>query len=174
MDIFPNWLSVLERHPKQDVPEGSCNEISFNQCHLREWRSFLDGIKNSSIREKLRAVNEYGNRKNYVLDMDNYGMEDYWAIVKEFMHNGGDCEDYAITKLFSLRYLGVTVDAARIVVLMDTNLGVPHAVLAVKIGSDILILDNQAQEVLTDRSIVHYVPVFSINESDWWVHMPPG
>ena len=29
-------------------------------------------------------------------DISNYGVEDYWANIKEFLRNSGDCEDYAI------------------------------------------------------------------------------
>ena len=112
------------------------------------------------------------NDKDYVLDLDNYGLEDYWAIPREFFANGGDCEDFAITKYFSLRWLGYPRETLRIVVVQDTNLRVPHAVLAVARGADVLVLDNQVREVLKHREVVHYVPVYSINESRWWIHMP--
>ena len=96
---------------------------------------------------------------------DNYGVEDYWAIPREFLCNGGDCEDYAITKLFSLRWLGLPAEDLRLVIVQDTNLRVPHAVLAVSRGADIFILDSQVQAVLSHRDVVHYAPVFSINEA---------
>ena len=79
-----------------------------------------------------------------------------------------------ITKLLSLRWLGFAIDDMRLVVVQDTNLRVPHAVLAVSQGRDTLILDNQVQAVLTDRDVVHYAPVYSINESRWWIHLPPS
>jgi predicted transglutaminase-like cysteine proteinase len=107
-----------------------------------------------------------------VLDFDNYGLEDYWAIPHEFLFNGGDCEDYAITKLLSLRWLGYSADKLRIVVLQDTNLRIAHAVLAFGADDDILILDNQVEEVLSHQSIVHYVPVYSVSEFQWWMHAP--
>jgi predicted transglutaminase-like cysteine proteinase len=58
-------------------------------------------------------------------------------------------------------------------VLQDTNLRVPHAVLAVANGEDILILDNQIQQVISHHDIVHYAPVYSIGEHDWWIHLLP-
>jgi len=100
------------------------------------------------------------------------GAEDYWAVAREFLYNDGDCEDYAITKLFSLRWLDFSPAELRIVVLQDTNLRVPHAVLAVADQNDILILDNQIQEVVSHQAIVHYLPVYSINEQHWWMHLP--
>lgn len=100
-------------------------------------------------------------------------MEDYWAIIKEFLQNNGDCEDYAITKFYSLRKLGFDNDQLRIVILQDTNLNVAHAVLAVFSADDIVILDNQVTPILSHNDIKHYTPLYSINEKGWWLHLPP-
>lgn len=170
--VFSQWIQVLERHLREDVPEGDCTETKLNRCHLTQWLKFLESIKKLPREEQLERVNHYANSKRYVLDIDNYGVEDYWAISREFLFNGGDCEDYAITKLFSLRWLKYPIDDLRIVVLQDTNLRIPHAVLAVARGNDIAILDNQISEVVSHHDIVHYRPVYSINEAHWWIHLP--
>lgn len=170
--LFDQWIQALERHLRIDVAEGACHETHFNRCHLRNWLAFLDGLREQPRTQQLAAVNRYANQKRYVLDIDNYGVEDYWAVPREFLYNDGDCEDYAITKLFSLRWLGFPLETVRIVVLQDTNLRIPHAVLAVADRDDILILDNQLQEVVSHRDIVHYAPVYSINEKHWWIHLP--
>lgn len=173
--MFQQWVSVLERHLTEDRPDSEdCSRPGFNQCHLHRWRDFLKGIRDLPQMEQLQAINQYANRKDYVLDIDNYGLPDYWAVVKEFLGHNGDCEDYAITKLFSLKWLGYPVEQMRLVVLQDTNLRIPHAVLAVYLGNHIYILDNQIDKVVDHRSIVHYVPVYSINETGWWLHSPAG
>ena len=169
---FPQWVRVLERHLRDDLRDGDCGERRLNRCHMAEWLAFLDGVRRLPPREQLEQVNRYANAKDYVLDIDNYGVEDYWAIPREFLARGGDCEDYAITKFFSLRWLGYPGEELRIVVVQDTNLRVPHAVLAVGRGDDILILDSQAQRVVSQREVVHYAPVYSITESHWWLHTP--
>ena len=172
LSLFPQWLSVLERHLLNIEDSGSCQSATFNRCHLREWQTFLSSIKNKPVSEQIKSVNRYANAKEYTLDIENYGLVDYWATPKEFLMNNGDCEDYAITKLFSLRWLGYPMDDLRIVVLQDTNLRIPHAVLAVADNNDIMIMDNQIHEVISHRDIVHYAPVYSINEQDWWIHLP--
>ena len=172
IETFGQWVRVLERHLTEDVPEGSCEETRFNRCHLQRWQAFLEAQRDRPVMEQIVAVNRYANRLPYVLDIDNYGVEDYWAIAKEFLDRGGDCEDYAITKFFSLKWLGFPVDRLRIVVLQDTNLRVPHAVLTVDMNGRHLILDNQIDQVVTDDEIVHYVPVYSINEEGWWMYAP--
>jgi predicted transglutaminase-like cysteine proteinase len=169
---FPQWLRVVERHLSDDLQDGDCSARMINRCHLAEWRRFIDQTRSLPVREQLKAVNRYANSKDYVLDLHNYAVEDYWAIPREFLANGGDCEDYAITKFFSLRWLGLPDEDLRLVIVQDTNLRVPHAVLAVSRGAEVFILDNQVQAVLSHRDVVHYAPVFSINESHWWIHVP--
>jgi predicted transglutaminase-like cysteine proteinase len=169
---FPQWLNVLERHLEAGLAEGPCGTGRLNRCHIAEWRRFIAGLRGQSLRRQLTAVNAFANERDYVLDLDNYGLEDYWAIPREFLGQGGDCEDYVITKLLSLRWLGVPAEQVRLVVVQDTNLRVPHAVLAVSIDKSTLILDNQVSDVLTDRDVIHYAPVYSINETRWWMHLP--
>jgi predicted transglutaminase-like cysteine proteinase len=156
----------------ESVQPDSGAFAQWTQVLERRLLAFLDTLRARPPGEQIAAVNRYANRKRYVLDLDNYGVEDYWAIPREFLYNNGDCEDYAITKLFSLRWLGFGTDRLRIVVLQDTNLRIPHAVLAVDTRNDIVILDNQIQEVVSQHDIVHYSPVYAINEQHWWLYLP--
>lgn len=172
LDIFPQWLSVLERHIKENVPEGRCQTRSLDTCHVKRWHEFLGSIRSLPALDQIRRVNEFANQQQYVLDIENYGVEDYWATPKQFLYKNGDCEDYAITKLLSLKQLGFDISRMRIVVLQDTNLRIPHAVLAVDVKGDILIMDNQIEEVISHQHIVHYVPIYSVNEKQWWMYLP--
>jgi predicted transglutaminase-like cysteine proteinase len=170
--LFPQWLSVLEQHMKEMTPEGQCDARIFNRCHLREWLSFLQSIRQLSADEQIRKVNGYANRKEYILDIENYGLDDYWATPKQFLENNGDCEDYAIIKMMSFKELGFDVNAMRVVVVQDTNQKIAHAVMSIDMRDDILILDNQIEEVISHKDIFHYVPVYSVNENSWWMHLP--
>ena len=172
LSLFPQWLSVLERHLKEMVPEGQCDATVFNRCHMREWLSFLQDISHLDSDEQIRKVNVYANKKEYILDLENYGLSDYWATPKQFLHNNGDCEDYAIIKMMSLKQLGFNVNTMRVVVVQDTNQKTAHAVMSIDRRDDILILDNQIEEVISHRNIFHYVPVYSVNENGWWMHLP--
>ena len=86
------------------------------------------------------------------------------------MSKNGDCEDYAIAKYFSLRWLGLKPEDMRILVLHDMNLRVAHAVLVVYHRGRALILDNQVRGVVEADAIRHYRPIYSINEQHWWLH----
>ena len=172
LGLFPQWLSVLKRHASDDLKDKDCDSPKFNLCHMREWQHFLSGLSGKSPMEQIVAVNNYGNNKSYILDIDNYGVNDYWAIPREFVYRNGDCEDFAIFKYMSLRQLGFSSDAIRVVVLQDTNLRIPHAILAVYHNGDALVLDNQAQEIISQKQIAHYIPIYSVNEKHWWMHTP--
>jgi predicted transglutaminase-like cysteine proteinase len=174
LQIFPQWLSALERHIKTSAPEGNCETRKLDTCHIRHWHDFLKSIDKLPALEKIKRVNKFANQQQYILDIENYGVADYWAAPRQFLYNNGDCEDYAITKMLSLKQLGFSSQSMRLVVLQDTNLRIPHAVLAVYHNGDALIMDNQIEEVVSHRNIVHYVPIYSVSESKWWMYLPKG
>ena len=172
LDIFPQWLSVLERNIRDNVPEGQCETRRLDSCHVKNWQNFIHQIRRLPPQEQIRRVNQFANAQEYILDIENYGIEDYWATPREFLYNNGDCEDYAITKMLTLKQLGFDVGHMRIVVLQDTNLRIAHAVLAIDYKGDTLIMDNQIEEVVSHKHIVHYVPIYSVNENRWWMYLP--
>lgn len=172
LNLFPQWLSVVERHLLNLKEASGCQSTKFNRCHLRQWQAFLKSIKPLPVMQQIKQVNRYANEKKYILDFENYGIADYWATPKEFLVNSGDCEDYAIIKMLSMKWLGYDIDMMRVVIVQDTNLRIAHAVMAIENNNDIFILDNQIDEVISHADIFHYVPVYSVNESHWWMHVP--
>lgn len=165
LSIFPKWVGVVGKHG------GDAGAIcKTGGCSKKEWNSFITSQQGKSRSAQIEQVNRFHNRHPYIEDINNWGVRDYWETVPEFLTKYGDCEDYAISKFISLKRLGVPAASMRIVVLKDTNLGVMHSVLAVYEGGDILILDNQIDQVVSHRTIRHYTPVYSINESGWWRH----
>nr|WP_279347251.1 transglutaminase-like cysteine peptidase [Govania unica] len=147
------------------------------RCRQDDLKDLLSKLAGRPRSEQIVAINHFMNLAPYVTDMVNWGVPDYWATTREFMQKDGDCEDYAIAKYFSLKALGVPADSMRIVIVEDMNLKTPHAVLAVyEAGADKgvpLILDNQLPGPVKASSILHYKPIYSINESAWWYHRNP-
>lgn len=170
---FPKWQGAIERHePETSLTNGPCQVETVNRCQLEPWRAELGDWAALTPARQLEAVNLYMNNAPYVIDPRNYGMEDYWAVPAEFFDRDGDCEDYAIAKFLSLRALGWNAEDLRVVVLQDLNLQVAHAVLAAYVDGVPYILDNQVDDVLPSSRIRHYLPLFSINETGWWLHKP--
>jgi len=179
--LFPFWQQVITdmamaqpeavvAHPDAAHPQRCANE---RLCIPTAWTSFLDGIRKLPRRDQLNAVNAWANTRPYVEDIQNYHVSDYWATPAQFLAHGGDCEDYAIAKYFSLVRLGFSADDLRIVIVDDTNLNVFHAVLAVRSEGNVWLLDNQLQHVVPMDIAVQYVPIYSLNEHGWWMHSMP-
>lgn len=170
---FPKWGDALDKHDdEQDVYLKKCgkNKKQF-YCNIEEWKKFLDSIADKDVIQKVKTVNNYINKHQYIIDQENWGMTDYWESPGEFLFKNGDCEDYAIAKYMSLKFLGMSMDDMRVLILYDHNLGAYHSVLAVYHKNKIYILDNQLDSVITDKKIYHYEPIFSLNEKYWWRYM---
>jgi predicted transglutaminase-like cysteine proteinase len=160
---FPKWLDMVGRWKGG----ASCESET---CTAKGWQGFIDDLKGKDRLTQIKEVNKLMNSKRYIIDMKNWGIEDYWATPYQFLKKNGDCEDYAISKMMALKALGIPIEDMRVVALQDLNLGVGHAVLIVYNGSDALLLDNQIKTVVPANTIKHYQPVYSINENGWWLH----
>lgn len=171
LNAFPKWRGALERYfGETRVPEASCRSGLFTTCHLQDWRAFLHSVAGAAPEEKISRVNAFHNRARYILDIVNWRIDDYWATPLQFFDRDGDCEDYAIAKFMSLRALGFSNDQLRIVVLRDLNLKLAHAVLVVKLDGVNYVLDNQIATPVRAELIHHYQPIYSVNETHWWLH----
>jgi predicted transglutaminase-like cysteine proteinase len=168
---FPKWQGALERYfAEAELARRPCAGSRFGRCELQRWQAFIDGLAGRSPEAQIAGVQAEMNRRRYVLDPINWHVPDYWASPGQFLRRDGDCEDYAIAKFMSLRALGFAPERMRVVVLQDLNLGVPHAVMSLEHGGRTLILDNQVDRVVPDTAIRHYRPVYSVNETHWWLH----
>ncbi|MEG3617828.1 transglutaminase-like cysteine peptidase [Magnetovibrio sp. PR-2] len=176
MKAFKKWNSALERYTREKAAqkEGKCGDKEMNKCNFEKWIKFLKGLKGKKLVIQIREINDYMNRAPYITDPVNWGKKDYWATPGEFMSKFGDCEDYAIAKYMSLRLLGYNEDDLRVVAVKDLNLKIGHAILVVFYKGKPYVLDNQIKQVMPASKIKHYLPVFSINQSAWWKHIPAG
>ena len=169
--VFPKWTGVLARHERsRGMIARGCTRSQFGDCEAEHWYAFMAALKGKPAREQVEAVNTTMNRARYITDMVNWGVEDYWATPSEFFWKDGDCEDYAIAKYLTLRSLGFAEDSLRLLVVQDLNLKTPHAVLIVYLDGKALLLDNQIGTVIEADRVRHYRPIYSLNESGWWLH----
>jgi predicted transglutaminase-like cysteine proteinase len=168
---FTKWTWMLDRYAtERSLEVASCAQPGALRCRPKAWREYLASIEGKPRRQQVELVNAYMNQRAYIEDLPNYGVPDYWATPREFLGKDGDCEDYAIAKYMSLRTLGFADSELRLVVLQDVNLGIPHAVLVVRLDGQALLLDNQIKTVIDQSRVRHYRPYYSINEKSWWLH----
>lgn len=169
---LPQWLSVLRRFRGDRTRFAQCGAEDGCSSHdFRAWHEIIASARHLGEREKLHAVNRYFNRWPHRNDTEAYGLREYWATPSEFLVKSGDCEDYSIAKFFALRQLGFAPERLRVVILLDRIRNIGHAVLAVQMESDILILDSLSDLIVSHRKYKHYVPQYSMNETTRWAHV---
>lgn len=117
----------------------------------------------------LRPVNGFFNELPYVEDRVHWRIEDYWATPAEFLSSrGGDCEDYAIAKYFTLKELGVPVGRLRLVYARTRRTREAHMVLAyfAAPGADPLIMDSLERGIRPAADRPDLIPVYMFNDDD--------
>ena len=168
---FPKWSGVQRRDWAWRARLTALCSYKMNRgCQLDRWQGFLDQVQGAEPFARLAAINRYINSFSYRDDTKNWGELDYWAAPGEFFARGGDCEDYAIAKYYSLKLLGFPTDQMRIVVLNDDYRRIAHAVLEVSLGDRQVVLDNRSDSILSWRDVSHYRPIYSVNEATYWLH----
>lgn len=171
-NALPKWKRVLSKAESEVRVLGSCGGGSGCPPGATSWQRIMAQARDLPPMEKLKTVNSFFNKWPYRLDLDAYGTSDWWATPQEFLKISGDCEDFAITKYFALRELGVSPDDMRIVVLKDRIRGIAHAILVVFLQGDALVLDNVTSVVFSHDKYKHYAPYYSLNEKYRWSHIP--
>lgn len=171
-NLVVQWGRILTWMRDQDGNFRACNARA-EYCggdEQRRWRTMIVSARELPLTGQLHSVNGFFNQWPYLSDEAVYRTTDHWATPFEFMRRSGDCEDFSIAKFMALRQLGVANDKLRIVVLTDQIRRTIHAVLAVYVAGDILILDSLSDGIYSHRTYRQYIPHFSLNETGVWEH----
>lgn len=122
--------------------------------------------KNGSERDKLLKINRFFNQMRYITDRKLWKQKDYWATRVEFLGKGaGDCEDYVISKYFTLKQLGISTKKLYFTYVKAIKYKEAHMVLTYfKTPRSIpLVLDSINPKILPATSRKDLVPVYSFN-----------
>lgn len=159
----------IDRKVLQKVQEKYGKEAVMR---LVSWEDLLRD-NSATDREKLEKVNSFFNKNIvFVSDMDNYGVEDYWATPVESLSRGaGDCEDYAIAKYFSLKMMGVAEEKLRIAYVKSLQYNMFHMVMVYysNPGADPLVLDNLVDSIKPASERRDLLPIFTFNGAGLWL-----
>lgn len=93
----------------------------------------------------LNDVNKEVNAFNYVSDLNNHHLEEYWTARIDIF-NSGDCDDYTLSKRRRLLAAGVPNECMFPTICKVSGDG--HLVLTVRTSEDDLILDNLSNRIL--------------------------
>jgi len=141
------------------------------------WNALMSENKEMADSEKLESVNQFFNSMQFVSDWEHWDQEDYWATPIEFLGtNGGDCEDFAVAKYFTLRELGVPEDRLRLTYVKALELNQAHMVLTYFVAPDAepLVLDSLINEIKPASSRSDLRPVYSFNGDSLWLAKERG
>ena len=159
---------TLQRMTKRFGPDA--------RPRLMAWQNLIQTTRGSD-RDKLERVNRFMNAVPFIEDAIHWGQDDYWATPMEFVaSNGGDCEDYAIAKLFSLVKLGIPEDRLTLTYVKALRINQAHMVLTYypAPGAEPLVLDNLVGAILPSSQRTDLLPVYSINGSGLWLAKQRG
>tara|TARA_R110002167_G_scaffold37267_1_gene116848 strand:+ start:7974 stop:8804 length:831 start_codon:yes stop_codon:yes gene_type:complete len=142
------WDAVVTRTARDVAPPvGPCKPTT-SGCALAVWERQLVKLRVQSTETQLAAVNKTINALPYRSDAANWGQADYWETPREMFDHGGDCEGFALTKYQALRRLGFADEALSIAVVWDAVDREQHAVLLVRTGTRVRVLDNKRGKMM--------------------------
>lgn len=146
-------------------------------ANAKALQQVMAGLAGKDDAAKLKAVNDfYNQRLAYMEDIDNWGVQDYWASPLESLGKGaGDCEDYAIGKYFTLTSLGLPHASLRLVYVRASIPGAPNGYVAHMVlawyptpDAEPLVLDNLQPGIRPAGERPDLTPVFSFNSEGLW------
>lgn len=176
--VLIGWLagcSALMDKQQEFRAQVERNHDSHASRRVRLWlglRQRLQGQRSLSELGKVALVNDFFNALPWRSDWDNWQREDYWATPLEtILNNGGDCEDLAIAKYFTLLESGIDADRLRLTYAWLVDPRRAHVVLVYfpEDGGEALILDNLNQAALGSSQRSDLDLVYSFNDDKLWV-----
>lgn len=174
LSALPQWVQVVDSFSELESAARKCDS-RIEDCGSQQmtlWRAKINELKRTEPRVFIQEINRFLNSWKQTADFNIHGTDDHWSTPLEFISNGGDSEDIAIMKYISLKELGLTPEAMRIVITSDVLRNKDHAVLVVLYRGKSYVLDSLNDTILSEEFVQYYVPLYSVNETTRWAHIP--
>lgn len=139
---------------------------------VEQWKNLIASGSQWSDIKKLTSVNDFVNQFNFVDDIDHWHKEDYWATPLEtLVTKGGDCEDFAIAKYFTLTAMGMPEEKMRLTYVKALSINKAHMVVSYyqQRNAEPLVLDNLKPQILPASQRKDLVPAYSFNGTGLWL-----
>jgi len=150
----------------KDCPRGAQEFLAIVAAGRAQTGRVRIGVINRAINLAIQQVS----------DLKQWGIPDHWSTPLEtFSTHRGDCEDYAIAKFVALLEAGVAPDDVRLVIVRDLFVNEAHAVAAVHIDGQWIMLDNRWLALVKDNEMRRMSPLFVIDHTGVraYVRLPP-
>lgn len=178
--VLVTAVPIFARQPfalsDQTLQQAEAQYGSSARRRLLAWQELMRGQYGDDL-VKLETVNDFFNKIRFLNDRDHWQAEDYWATPTEFLaSNGGDCEDFAIAKYFTLISLGVAESQLNLTYVKALRLNLAHMVLTYypAPGQEPLVLDNLVDDIKPSSQRTDLLPIYSFNGAGLWVAKQRG
>jgi predicted transglutaminase-like cysteine proteinase len=165
-DISAKWADLQSRIQSEQETLAACRADSAN-CPAAA-RQFLQIVELGRQRQGRARLAEINRAVNFSIrpasDWGQHGVADFWSAPLATLRTGaGDCEDYAVLKYLALREAGIAPDDLRFLIVYYPRRRTNHAVIAVHLGEEWLILDNSTLIMVNSSDARHYRPLFVLD-----------
>lgn len=134
------------------------------------YNKLISSTKDLDTNKKLLKINMFYNQIVPEYDKNKYSYDEYWATPKEFLINArGDCEDYVISKYFTLLESGFSKKDLFFNLVKVKNETDYHMVLLYKSNNELLVLDNLSFRILPLYKRTDLIPLVAFNEYGDWI-----
>jgi predicted transglutaminase-like cysteine proteinase len=162
---------------EQSNPDANQVKLKLRQDNaaarrLKAWKALLADKKPRTVAVILNEVNDFFNQLRYIPENPLQGKADVWLTPYEFLAaGGGDCEDFAIAKYFTLVAMGIAEKKLRITYVSIPARNQAHMVLTYypNPNAEPFILDNIIAKILPASLRTDLVPVYSFNGDGVWL-----
>jgi predicted transglutaminase-like cysteine proteinase len=165
-DISAQWADLQSRIQSEQETLAACR-ADFAECPAAA-RQFLQIVELGRQRQGRARLAEINRAVNFsirpVSDWAQYGVADFWSSPLVTLSAGaGDCEDYAVLKYVALREAGLAPNNLRLLIVYDPRRRTNHAVVAVHLDAEWLILDSHTLIMVTSSDARYYRPLFVLD-----------
>ena len=147
------------------------------RLRLVAWENLIISDNSQTDLEKLEKVNQFFNQIEFAEDIEHWRQKDYWATPIEFLGTrGGDCEDFTISKYFTLKAMGIKDEKLNLTYVKALTYNIHHMVLTYYStpGSEPLILDNIVKDIQPASKRKDLLPIYSFNGTGLWLAKQRG
>jgi predicted transglutaminase-like cysteine proteinase len=179
-ELLADWSDTLARAQEQHSEVEAClADLDLCPARMRGLHTVMARAPELSRERQIRLIHRYVNKRNYRNDRGGevtsnltdqpVRLRSRWSTLAEFMHRGGNCQDYATSKYQLLRLLGMPAEDLRVVVVFDRATRTHHAVLAARLEDGAIWLLDSDDTIYRSRPF-GYRFVYALNESSIWDH----
>jgi predicted transglutaminase-like cysteine proteinase len=161
------WRDVLARIDSEEETLAACRATP-DACSpaARQLLRIVERGRQRTGRARLGEINRAVNLSiKATSDWSQYGADDFWSTPLATLEKGaGDCEDYAILKYLALREAGISPDDLRLLIVSYPRRRIFHAVLAVHLDEEWLLLDNLTMAMVNSLEATQYRPLIALDD----------